>query len=342
MFVVWLTVSLTWSEYVAQGLGKILKYWQALAITGVMTQYAAAKPVRLKLFSAYVAGCWLAVLDVVSSYVSQSYYKGLTGRYSTNDPNFVALALVIGIPIAWYGAVCEVRVWKKLLFLSYMPAAIFGIILTGSRGAALALLGAALAFGICASHKARVWLLCFVLVVCLAILYVLPGATVARFMTIPEELQQGSLSSRRIIWKAGAALVAEHPVRGLGAGAGDARLSSLFGKYQVAHNTPLAVALDGGVVGLLLFYGALVCSFVSLLRCPHAERTMLVAVCAAWLVGSYSLSWESHKVTWFLLGLFVTGGATAGRGRRFPEWKRIRFVYDRRSTHAFAADRMFS
>src|ERR1035437_912592 len=121
-------------------------------------------------------------------------------------------------------AACEVHVWKRLLFVSYVPAALAGLILTASRGGVMALLGAVVAFGLCAAHRGRVRLLLGVLV-CYAIAYALPPHTMSRFMTIAEELQHGgTLSGRRIFWERAAALVAEHPLRGLGAGTGEAVL----------------------------------------------------------------------------------------------------------------------
>ena len=307
-FCLWSTISITWSDYPDQTLSKVLIYWGLLGFVALVTQYALSRRSRLSLLSAYVVGCWCGVVGVLFSYLSGIQYKGLAGRYSSpfGDPNFLALALVIGVPIACYRATCEVLAWRRLVFLAYVPGAIAAIIVTGSRGAALSLLAASVVFGICAIHRIRLKWVLGVLVVCLGIVYALPPDTMARLETIPGELQNGTLSGRRAYWDSGVALVARHPLRGLGAGAGDATVSSMIGTDKVVHSTPLEVALDGGAVGLLLFYGGLLCSLVSVWRCDYAERTVLLAVCAAWLVGSFSLSWEDHKVTWFILGFLVS------------------------------------
>ena len=169
----------------------------------------------------------------------------------------------------------------------------------------MALLGAVVAFGLCAAHRGRVRLLLGVLV-CYAIAYALPPHTMSRFMTIAEELQHGgTLSGRRIFWERAAALVAEHPLRGLGAGTGEAVLW-LGSHNAVSHNILVGLALEGGAVSVLLFYGALLCSLPRVWRCVPAERTFLVSLCVAWLVGTCSVSWEFHMVTWFIFGLLVS------------------------------------
>src|SRR5581483_1504336 len=151
---------------------------------------------------------------------------------------------------------------SKLLFISYVPAAIAGVILTGSRGAALALLASAVPFALSSARRIRVgWVLSFV-AVSVAVAFTVPANILSRFATIPEELLQGSLANRRTVWSIGWSLAANHPIFGLGAGAGDATLSSAFGATRIAHNVPLALALDGGALGVSLFYIALTCGLV--------------------------------------------------------------------------------
>jgi O-antigen ligase len=162
------------------------------------------------------------------------------------------------------------------------------------------------AFGILAIRKTRMKYVLAGLAACLAIAYALPPDALARIETIPSELQSGTLSGRRAYWDAGLPLVASHPIQGLGAGAGDAAVSAIIGINKVVHSTPLEVVLDGGFVGVVLFYGAILCSLFTVWRSGYAERSFLVAVCVAWLIGTFSLSWEAHKVTWFMFGLLVS------------------------------------
>jgi O-antigen ligase len=317
-FCLWSTISIAWSDYPDRTFSKVLIYWGLLGFVALVTQYASARHIRQRMLGAYVIGCWCGVLSVLYSFISGTQYKE-SGRYSSafGDPNFLALALVIGIPIACYLVSQESHAAKKVLFIAYVPAAIASIVVTGSRGAALSLLASSLVLGILAVRKIRLhWVLAAV-AACLVVVYALPPDAMGRLGTIPDELQNGSLSGRRTYWDAGMPLLEAHPMRGLGAGAGDGFLSSTLGIEKVFHSTPLEVAIDGGAVGVLLFYGALVCGLVSVWKSDYMQRAFSIAVCAAWLVGSFSLSWELHKVTWFLLGLIVSA-TPEGRLARSP------------------------
>jgi O-antigen ligase len=309
-FCLWSTISIAWSDYPDRAIGKVLIYWGLLGFVALVTQYASTHRIRLRMLSAYVIGCWCGVLSVIYSYLSGTQYKGLSGRYSSafGDPNFLALALVIGIPVACYLAAYEVeRAWK-MIFMAYVPAAIAAVIVTGSRGAALALVASSVTFGILAIRKIKLnpaWILAGV-AACLVLAYALPPDALARIETIPSELQSGTLSGRRAYWDAGLPLVAGHPIQGLGVGGGDAAVSAVIGIDKVVHSTPLEIVMDGGAVGLLLFYGAILCSLFNVWRSGYAERSVLIAITVAWLIGTFSLSWETHKVTWFIFGLLVS------------------------------------
>lgn len=310
-FCLWSTISIAWSDYSQQTTTKILIYWGLLGFVALLTQYASNAEIRLRMLTAYVAGCWCGVASLLFSYVSGTQYMGMSGRYSSafGDPNFLALALAIGVPIACYKAAREDVSWKRVLYLAYAPAAIGAIAVTGSRGGALSLVAATVAFGALSMHKVhkiRVTWLIGALGICIGVVYFLPPDVMARLATIPSELQSGTLSGRRTYWDAAAPLVEEHPLQGLGAGGGDAAVSSILGIVKVVHSTPLEIILDGGAIGLLLFYGALLCGLYSAWQCEYAERCVLFAASAAWFVGTFSLSWEDHKVTWFVLGLLVS------------------------------------
>ena len=52
-FVIWSTCTLAWAEYPSLALAKIIVYWQVIAMTWVITQYAWNRKVRGKLYDAY-------------------------------------------------------------------------------------------------------------------------------------------------------------------------------------------------------------------------------------------------------------------------------------------------
>jgi O-antigen ligase len=271
----------------------------------VMTQYAWDRRVRMRFFDAYLAGCWLGGLGTLFHYaIGQELIieaeSGFERRYSFGtDPNFLALALVIGVPIACYRAASSRARWKQALFLSYVPAAFAAIVLTGSRGALIALLGSAITFGICTTLRMRVALLIGASI-CLLLPLALPSSVTSRFLSIPDELSHGTLSGRRNLWDQGTVLVGEHPLLGLGVGATKGALS------DPAHNTPLEILIEGGLVSLVLFYGAFAHSIYRLWRGASQDRTLLAVISSGWLIGSLSLSWDVDPITWFIFAMLIS------------------------------------
>ena len=140
-------------------------------------------------------------------------------------------------------------------------------------------------------------------VVCVILLLALPSSVLGRFATIPDELSHGTLSDRRDLWEQGTTVVEQNPVQGIGAGA----TAGLFG--IAAHNTPLELLLEGGAVGFALFYGAIIMGVYRVWKVNPRERVALLAACAAWVVGTLSLSWELDTVTWFIFALLISAGA---------------------------------
>ncbi|HKF47513.1 MAG TPA: O-antigen ligase family protein [Terracidiphilus sp.] len=315
-FVIWSTISIVWSPFPQQSLSRVFVYWELLAMSAVMTQYIPGY--RARIFKAYLAGCVWGVLDVAYRYLSGARYAGMEGRFSAanTDPNYLGLSLVMGIPIACYLAFKARALWTRIMYLAYLPAAAFAIVLTGSRGAVVS--AAAVAIVVCVSLPGKARVICCAALLLVAGLFILPpdirnratdllpSEAARRFSSIAEELDHGSLASRRTFWKVGLDLVADHPVRGNGAAMSDALLSSTMGRSIGLHSLPLLLATDEGLIGVALFYGALLLSIPYVWRWPPALRTAMLGAAAAWIVGSCSLNWDIHKATWMLLTLFLS------------------------------------
>lgn len=298
-FVVWSSCTLAWAQFPDLAQHKVLIYWALFAISAVVPQYAWDPRVRVRLLNAYVAGCWLGVVGTAVNFVLARPYAAadeleMEGRYSfSTDPNYLGLALVLGIPLAVYGASTAKARWQKVALRLYIPAGVIGVLLTGSRGAAIALLAVILVYGVFASPRVRLLLLSGV-ALCVSLAWLLPLQLSERFVSIPEQLRYGNLSDRRELWDEGAAVAWEHPFMGIGAGAATGTLAI------AAHDTPLELMMEGGAVSLALFYGVFLIGVGKTWQRDRREGWTLFAVCAAWFVGGLSLSWETNTVTWFL------------------------------------------
>lgn len=301
-FVVWSSCTLAWAQFPDDAVHKVITYWALFAIAAIIPQYAWDPGVRARLLNAYVTGCALGVAGTAVNFILTRPYAApgeleMEGRYSfSTDPNYLGLGLVIGIPLAILGANRATARWQKLMLWSYVPAGVFGVLMTGSRGAAIALLALPLVYAFSVSTRVRMRLLAGV-ALCVMLAWIIPPQISERYMSIPEELRYGSLSDRRELWDLGAAAAREHPIQGIGAGAAEGMLSI------AAHNTPLELMLEGGVVSLAFFYGAFLIGLRRMWQQDREECWPMLVVCVAWFIGSLSLSWEVNTVSWFLVAI---------------------------------------
>lgn len=307
-FVLWSSCTLLWARYPAVAEHKLIEYWRLFIIVAVFIQYAWQESVRQRLMDAYVAGCWIGVMGLFFHFIAGTPYLAegeleFEGRYTFGtDPNYLALALVIGIPLALYGALKAERRWQKWALLSYVPAGFAGLLLTGSRGAWVTLLAIVLLSGLMLRGRVRALVLGTV-VLLVAAPFVLPGQVMERMSSIPDELRYGSLSDRTELWQRGSAVVMEHPLNGIGVGAAEGMMSI------AAHNTPLELTMESGAIGLLLFYAAWAFSVRGTWKADHREGLAATFMFFAWFVGSASLSWEVNGATWYLLAILIAAGS---------------------------------
>ncbi len=312
-FLLWSSCTFAWAEYPAAAQHKILTYWALFLVAAIIPQYAWEPRVRERLIDSYVAGCWLGVIGLAVNFAAGVAYAAegadeMEGRYSfSTDPNYLALALVIGVPLVLFRSTTVKATWQKAVCWLYVPAAVVGVVLTGSRGALLALAAAVVAYALLAGAKARVLLGAGALL-CLLVAGLLPSQVSERFASIPEELRHGTLSDRRDLWVRGTRVAEDHPVEGIGAGA-------TAGLFDVAaHNTPLELTMEGGAISVGLFYGAFLLGIGRAYKSDPREANAMIAASAAWLVGTLSLSWEVDTVTWFILAILFSAGSSRSAG----------------------------
>lgn len=307
-FIAWCSFSLVWARFPDAAQHKVLLYIAVFAVTAIIPQYAWDDRVRARLMDAYLVGCVLGILGTAMNFALGNPYTSenelvAEGRYSYGtDPNYLALALVIGIPLALYRAGSVSAQWQKTIELLYVPAAVTAVFLTGSRGAVIALIVVVLVYALFSGVRAPALLLAGA-GLCVVIGALLPAQISERFAGIPDELRHGTLADRRELWDRGKAVVAEHPLEGIGVGATSGTMDI------AAHNTPLELTMEGGVVSLGLFYGALLVGLYGAWQSNRKESRALIALWAAWIAGSLSLSWEINSITWFLFALLFSAAS---------------------------------
>ncbi len=296
---------------------------QMAALVLLVREFAPGKRGVRFLGSAFVAGCWIPVLQSIYGNMTDAPLVDGRLRLGEMHPNDVAFVLTLALPVAWWLATDrshqstfsarQVSILRNSCYL-FMVLGLFAIVLTGSRAG---LLGSAVALIVVPWHVAaknpRRGLVALVVLVALApvVVSVLPEEQTDRLATIESEVSDGTLNNRTTLWSAAWATWGDNLVTGVGAGASRVELGERTGIALGAHNTPLSVAAELGVLGLAPF---LLCLLVAVRRSLGATgrtRRFAVIMSATLLFGLQFRHWDYEKPTWLFLALLAAVGTEA-------------------------------
>jgi O-antigen ligase len=252
-------------------------------------------------------------------------------------PNELGTYLAIGALLSLAFALREGK-WSKRLGLASAVACVFGLVLTFSRGAALAFFAGLVALAvpglICTGKwKPRVTpaLIASVigLIALLSALLVFREPVMTR-VTSEGRLEKISIDERGSQMRDAGLLFNEHALLGVGPGMMPYAMHRMDPErnpydYQYVHNSALLVAVETGFVGvviwsvLMLLIAAAACQVSRSGKgkdwIPFLPALGILAVVSLFDHFLWS-SWFGHLIFWSLAGLAVTGSAPVKRKRR--------------------------
>lgn len=222
------------------------------------------------------------------------------------DANETSLQLALGLPMAWYLLLITKSWLLRSLSLIYIPLALYGIFITGSRtGFIAALLGFV---GVIPwLWRARfVWkllVLSFFIIAVIGATSLVPEKTLDRLFSSGTELSQGTLSSRSITWSRAWLEINEAPIFGNG-------LSSfrrVINKYNIdytAHNSYISIMVEQGIIGLLFYLAVILAVLLQGWRVPAEQRLLIISLLLIAVAGQFTLTLNEKMFIWFAY-LFV-------------------------------------
>ena len=190
-----------------------------------------------------------------------------------------------------------------------IPVALTSIVLTGSRSGVVA--GAITALFILVSSFSnfkKSLLKTSALFAAFGVLVTnyTPKYIYAYLSTLPQELFHGTLDYRLIIWKAGFNLFSYEPLKGVGSG----NFAWAIGKHLyrpfAPHNAFLGIAVETGVLGLLLWIGMLVAGWQRVLRTASPARLLWATEFIILLIALMTQNFEWKKTTWLFTVLALS------------------------------------
>jgi O-antigen ligase len=280
----------------------------ALLIIGTVT---TSRRLRWVLFSQAVSSAAIAAVMLWKGRLLGGRLEGiLDGNYA--DPNDLALALTLSLPICLALLFLSRRWFGKLFWSASMAVMAYVIFLTGSRGGFLALVTVT---GICLwefAIRGRRRYLLVLAALAGAVLWQHAGGTLAvRFQGTfdPEDTSTPAYASsqtrQQLFWRS-VDVTEEHPLFGVGPG----NFDQVSGQWHTTHNSLTLMSSEGGIPALVLYVMILWLGFKKLratmrLAGRTRESSILAravfASFAGYVVGSIFLSWAYQFLPYILV-----------------------------------------
>lgn len=313
LFVLWNAVSIFWSADANNTASRLITFMQLLVLIFILWDlYTTPTAVMIGL-QVYILGAFVSISSTVINYFSGNT-QGEYQRYSANgfNPDEIGVILALGIPVAWYLASSkgfpQVNRLLKSINYAYIPAALLGIALSGTRTALICMVPA-MAFGLASlsrlRNSARILILLLFIVAVYLLLPFVPESSIERLGTTGTELTSGDLNQRREIWGDGFISFTEKPLIGVGSN----MYRSVNDLGKVAHNSFISVLVEVGMIGLALFTMILLITFLQTLSHQKWDAYFWLTILATWFVGASALSWEHAKATWLFMSLLTASAA---------------------------------
>lgn len=310
LFVVWAGVGAFRTVDEKHAMIKAGTYLQLLLVLWMIWELAPNLRRQLGLLLAYVCGAYVAAIDTILVYRSMLGTDSRRFAAEGFDANDLGMTLALALPMAWYLGMTYRQPIVRWLCRLYLPLGLVAIGLTGSRGALLASIMALLIVPITMTQLSPGKMVAAILLLgasaAVAVAYI-PTTSWDRFATTRSEVQEGTMNDRIAIWKAGMRAFSQRPLEGYGTSGFN------WAVHSQPHNAYLAVLVENGLIGFVLYGLMFFTVFLKVLRLPTMERRFALVLLATLGVAMFPLGWEDRKPVWLILACLL-GLAEARRG----------------------------
>jgi O-antigen ligase len=311
LFFLWNFVSVFWSPDTYATIQRIKTYSQIFLLLLIYWDLFQEPKDLMTGMQAYIFGAYVLIISTIDNYIQGNVSVAYEGRYSATGVNAVDLTLILmlGLPVAMQLFFSNVQskqnILLRIVYLAYIPLAIFAILLTGSRTSLIAVIP--FGFYLIGTRQikpgTKILLVSILLVSLLALIPFIPSTIVSRLGTLGSSIEARDLGGRVELWMEALQVFSAHPITGLGSGTLDSAIGS------AAHNTFVSVLAETGMVGFGLFLLILAIVFFQAVNVPNGNAGLWLAIFFTWAIGVFSLSWDFRKLTWLFLNFIVIEGS---------------------------------
>lgn len=312
IFIVWNATSVFWSGNADRTVEHVGTWSQLFILSYILWDLYTDRSKILTGLQMFVVGAYVVFGNTIINFISgHTFYFERFSATGTN-PDDLGAILAIGIPVAWYlcapkNSAGRSRLWKWVNYI-YIPMALMGIALSGTRTAMIAALPGII-FGLASLTRlrfaTRMAIIAILLLSAIYLIPMIPEASIARLSTTGSELTGGDLNGRLELWQQGLVSFEKHPILGVGSN----MYRSVNTEGKVAHNSFISVLVEVGLVGLSLFLLILITAAIEALRHTGWDRYFWLTVLASWTVAVSTLTWEYRKPTWLILSLIIASAS---------------------------------
>lgn len=235
---------------------------------------------------------------------------GISGSGAMHDRNYFAMFLVMGLPV-FYGAGRRARFpLLRWAWWSFIPACMYGILLTSSRGGLLGIAGVILAVGFLSRYRVLAMTMGVIGLVGFYV-FLAPSGIKERANSIVDYENEASATGRLDSWEAGIAMMVGNPLFGVGPAQYVRSYSQYASTYpRQAHNSWVQIGAEYGVVALLLYGAILFTTIRRLFRIrasldPDDEMYVwtetILGSLAGYLVCGFFLSVEAFELLYVMV-----------------------------------------
>jgi len=331
-FTAWTAICVPFSVFVGGSLETLKGVAQATLISAFIIAFIGnLKEVRHAMYTIALAMGTVAVLSNTIFHATTGLGEERIGLFSSatlQDPNFMSLYLLIGLPFLWLGLTTG-KWLTKIVFAPLLLLAFFSIAQSASRMALFLLMVGFVIFLIQSSNKERAFALVGATVLSCVMVPLLPQSTTNRFLTLFKANKDETIESKDAAESAqmrlfllfrSVELTFKNPLFGVGPGqfmVAEDKLAKAEGRergiWYYSHNAYTETSSEVGIVGLVIYLMAMVTAFRGLgsirKRGPTPEiRAMARAVqLSFWMVilGGLFLTIGFGGVPFVIMGLAV-------------------------------------
>jgi O-antigen ligase len=278
------------------------------AVLWMIWELAPSRSRVHSLMLAYVLGAYVASLDTLRLYRTEG---ASLRRFAAGgvDPNDLAMALALAVPMAWYLSLNYRKPLLRWLCRGYLPVGLLAIGLTGSRGGMITTVFALLIVPVSMTRltpgRLATAIAMLALSGALAVAYV-PDKVVERLASTQTDVEDLRFGGRFKLWVAGLQAFTQKPMLGYGTSGFIPAIYPILGsKSQVAHNSYLSILVEQGIIGFVFYMWMIIAVWRAVRRLPRYDRRFAFVLLAALALAMSPLTWEDRKPVWFILAAMV-------------------------------------